>query len=148
MEYNNYNQPNSRDIVCPQITVWVHFILFFLCLVLLLDSPLSFLAIVLSIQLPIALCVTIGIAKKYCFLYMVGLIISVIISILISLFLLYLIFFIFSKGDLHDLWIEIIVSIVLIWLQSGILLGYKKRVKLHCSNVVPQVQYFDDQNIV
>ena len=156
MEYNTYNQPRSDLILCPQITVWIIFVLE---LIYVFNIWYFGYLIALLLQLAIALCVSFWINKRNYGLYRVGQIISTIISVIGTFVLL---FYAFIIGIIvSDLGIKIkeeergliigvfIVAGVLIWLQSYILMCYRRSVESLCNNsgglYNPQIQTLNNQ---
>ena len=160
MEYNNYSQQSSGSLLCPQITVWILFVLEVIGLFSLGSSSI----ISLLIQLAIALCVSLGINKRNYGLYRAGLITSLVISILGTVYLLIVVLFIGgaaasdSRSEIKDEDVEYLIVVLIaagavIWIQSCILICFRNSVESFCSMgglynpqaYSPQVQTPDNQ---
>ena len=90
-----------------------------------------------TFQLVIAILITSGIKNRNYKYYKVGLIISLIQSIIGTLLLLYILALVsnanMKSGEWAALFIYMIILSIFIWLQSGILLHFRKKVESQCN---------------
>ena len=132
MEYNQPFQQTNSGLLCPLITVWLIFVL---DLSSFWKGSLGLFPV--SFQLVIAILVTYGIKNRNFKYYKVGLIISLIQSIIGTLLLLYILALYsnvkMKSGEWAALFIYMIILSIFIWLQSGILLIFRKKVESQCN---------------
>ena len=127
----------SESIICPQLTSWIEFALILLIAffgMFIFGGDLIRLILILPILfLIIPLCVTFGISNKNHSFYISGIIISWLISVLSTIFFIWLLFLSFFLRDFLFLFVLFII-LILIWIPSGILMGYNKKVKKICED--------------
>ena len=135
MDYNNYNQPpQSSNIICPQITAWIFFVIYLFNITYGSSGIVS-----IVIQLCISLSITIGIKNRNYGLYKAGLIISLVLSILGTLGSVLLLFLINSNqvnikdSEKNYLYIVLIINVFIIWIQTSVYLCYKSAVENLCN---------------
>ena len=132
----------SNSIICPQITVWIIFVLELLSL-LILEVSSSLLAIV--DQLVISISVTLGIMKRNFCLYKCGLIISIIGSILETFSLIYIWYsLVYTEKESYNgdskiskgfIILILVVAGNLIWIQSCVLCWFRNIVRSYCGGL-------------